>query len=123
MNGRDEKHVAAAGAWGTVEYAVRSNGKRLAEEFIDGLPGSDQTKLAALFRRMADSGIIRNREKFRKVAGDIYEFKSHQIRIGCFLIRRTWFLTHGFIKKKDKWEKSELERANAVRAEHLDVHS
>jgi hypothetical protein len=120
MSGRDERHTAAQGTWGTVEYAVRANGKWLAEEFIDGLSDSDQRKMAALFLWMANSGSIRNVEKFRKVSGDIYEFKSHQIRIGCFQAGRTWFLTNGFIKKRGKWGRSELERANQVRVEHLE---
>ena len=72
-----------------------------------------------LFERMADHGRINNREQFKKVAGYIFEFKRHQIRIGCFQVGRTWFLTHGFIKKADEWPASELQKANDIRIEHL----
>jgi phage-related protein len=79
----------------------------------------DKAKLGALFQRMADSGRIHNVQKFKKVEGMVFEFKSFQIRIGCFQERREWFLTHGFMKKQDKWPRRELERAQTIRDEHL----
>lgn len=82
----------------------------------------EQVSLAALFDRMAQTGKINNREKFKKVEGDIFEFKKFQIRIGCFQVTRTWFLTHGFTKKQDHWPKSELKRANDIREEHQSRH-
>jgi hypothetical protein len=106
------------GHWGTVEYAVCSNGQKLAERFVLGLKQSDQQKLARLFIAMASTGEIRNREKFKKVEGKIFEFKCHQIRIGCFQVGLCWFLTHGFIKKQDDWPKSELDRAVRVMSKH-----
>jgi hypothetical protein len=119
MSQSDDPRIVARGAWGSVEYATRDNGTRPAEEFIQSRDPSDQAKLAALFRRLADFGRIDNRQKFKKVEGDIFEFKSFQIRIGCFQSGRTWFLTHGFVKKQDRWPKSELERAQTIRKEHM----
>jgi len=91
----------------------------LAKEFYDRLSESRKAVFLALFQRMADHGRIHNREKFRKVEGHIYEFKKYQHRIGCFRERQTWFLTHGFVKKSDRWLPQEIERANRIRTEHL----
>jgi len=119
MSGSDDPSIVARGEWGTIEYAVRDNGTRPAEEFLRSRDPSDRAKLAALFRRLADFGRIDNRQKFKKVDGEIFEFKCFQIRIGCFQQGRTWFLTHGFVKKQDKWPKSELARAETIRREHM----
>ena len=35
MSKGDESLIVAEGVWGTVEYAIRTNGKALAREFID----------------------------------------------------------------------------------------
>ena len=114
-----EDRIVATGGWGRVEYARLSNGESPARDFIEGLSDSDRRKLAALFDRMAEVGQIRNLQRFRKIEGDIWEFKSDQIRIGCFQEGRVWFLTHGFIKKSDKWRPEEKKRAQRIMREHL----
>jgi hypothetical protein len=119
MNGRAERRLAETGEWGTVEYVVRRNGHSPASEFIEALSLPDRAKLASRFQTMARFGRISNLQKFKKVAGSIFEFKSFQIRIGCFQVGRTWLLTHGFVKKRDRWPKSELDRASEIRDEYL----
>jgi hypothetical protein len=120
MIGRAERRLAERGDWGTVEYVVRRNGRSLASEFIEGLNLPDRAKLATLFQRMARVGTIRHPQKFKKVSGYIFEFKSFQVRIGSFQLERTWFLTHGFTKKRARWPESELDRANEIRDEYLE---
>jgi len=119
MAGRAETRVAERGDWGTVEYIIKRNGHALAKEFVDGLSESDRAKVSTLFERMAALGEIRNGQKFKQVDGAIFEFKSFQIRIGCFRVRNSWLLTHGFIKKQDKWPRAELTRATEIRTEYL----
>jgi len=111
--------LVQGGAWGSVRYAVDAKGSMPARDFIESLKDKERAKLSVLFERMADAGRIWNREQFKKVEGDIFEFKRFQIRVGCFQEGSTWFLTHGFRKKRDKWQKRELERANRIRNEHL----
>jgi hypothetical protein len=119
MARRAESRITEQGNWGTVEYVVRRNDCALAADFVAGLDLSDGAKLASLFRLMANTGSIRNYQKFKKVSGAIFEFKSFQLRIGCFQVGRRWLLTHGFTKKQDRWPKSELDRANEIRDEYL----
>jgi hypothetical protein len=122
MAGRAETRLAENGDWGTVEYVVLRNGQCPAEEFVSALEVSDKAKLARLFQKMATVGRIANEEKFKKESGEIYGFKSFQIRIGCFRVGRAWLLTHGFRKKRNHWPKSELERADAIRNEYCEDH-
>jgi hypothetical protein len=49
-------------------------------DFIDELPESEKKKLIRLFQRTCEIGIPNNREKFRKEKGEIYAFKSFQVR-------------------------------------------
>jgi hypothetical protein len=74
-------------------------------------------KLGSLFHQMAQTGRINNRERFKKVEGRIWEFKCFQHRMACYQDGRFWVLTNGFIKKEDKWPKSELRRAMEIAAE------
>lgn len=122
MNGKAEEHVAAKGSWGTVNYAICSNGKSPAKEFVESREESDKRKIAALFQFMANSpsGKISNDEKFSHEDGAIWSFKAFQIRLPCFQDGKSWIVTHGFIKKKDKWPPGELERAKRIRNEHLE---
>lgn len=112
--------VLVRGRHRTIEYARCANGSLAAKAFIEGLDESDQRKLDTLFRRMAETGKIFNREQFKHVAGEIYEFKRFQVRVGCFQVGNRWLLTHGFIKKTHKWPNSELKLAERIMQEHLD---
>jgi len=68
----------------------------------------------ALFRIAGDLGKFYNQEKFGDLGGGLYEFKSFQIRMPFAYAkneRRLIVITHGFLKKKDKTPKEEIERA------------
>ncbi len=120
MSNGTDKPIVLRGIARTVEYAVCSDGSMPAKEFVEGLDESDQRKLVTLFRRLADTGKIFNREQFKLVDGNIFEFKRFQVRVGCFQVGSRWLLTHGFIKKQDRWPEAELERANRIRNEHVE---
>lgn len=84
--------IVVAGQAATVAYAVTANGKIPARDFLesDQIPPKDLAVLSRLFELMAQEGRIGNREKFKKVQGDIWEFKSYQIRIGAFQCGSFW---------------------------------
>lgn len=106
------------GRWGSVVYATALNGSRPAEEFLAGLDRDQLTKASALFRWFADHGEIRNREKFKKVRGEIFEFKSYQVRVLCFFDSKKLVLTNGCIKKRDTLDESDIARSERIRSEH-----
>jgi phage-related protein len=80
-------------------------------EFLDSLSVSDSAKVAALFTMLGDHQRISNREKFRKLADtELWEFKSHQVRILCFFTRdRRVILAHALWKKQDRHKRSDLD--------------
>ncbi|SRR6266566_966767 len=106
------------GAWGEVRYAIRDDKSMPAKEFYLSLSKGDQAKLNNLYKRMADHGRITNWQKFHRVEGDIWEFKSFRIRVSCYQSGRCWFLLHGFEKKGDYWPGGELLRAQNLLVEH-----
>lgn len=114
------RYVVARGALRTIECAVCSDGSMPAKDFIESLNEQEQRKLATLFNRMADTGKIWDPRKFKQIQDKIYEFKRYQVRIGCFSVANRWRLTHGFIKKQEKWPKSELKRAERIMGEDLE---
>lgn len=82
-------------------------------DFLGGLNAEDQAKMASFIDRVAMHGPPVNREKCKLVAGDIHEFKSHQVRILWFWEKnRVIICTHGFIKKRDDIPRSEISRAH-----------
>lgn len=114
-----DSNIVVRGNQRTIEYAICTDGSMPAKEFVEGLDESEQRKLDTLFRRLAAMGRIFNKEQFKQVKGKIFGFKRYQTRVGCFQIGMRWVLTHGFIKKGDRWKKSDIERAERIMEEHL----
>lgn len=86
-------------------------------DFINGLSESDQKKVSALLKRAAEHGLPRNDQKFKKLAEDLFEFKSFQIRIFCsFRGKSILVLTHGIKKKKDKHDNKDMQKAREILA-------
>ncbi len=75
--------------------------------------------MAALFKRYADHGYITNREKFKKLESDLFEFKGHQSRLLCFPIARSMVITHGVIKKQNDLDPTDVAKARRLRDDYL----
>lgn len=86
--------------------------------FIDQLQINVQSKIFPLLQLFADKGEIRNDEKFKLEEKPIFVFKSYQVRLYCFFYpkasKKTLVLTHGYIKKKNKVPKIELDKAKKI---------
>lgn len=94
--------IAYRGLLRVVAFAVCSNGESPGEEFFDQLRDADKAKMLKLFQRMGDTGRISNREKYKKIDGQLWEFKAGQIRMPCFTAAKgVVVITHGFLKKSD----------------------
>lgn len=119
MAGKADDNIVLTRDWGSIAYAVRSNGNMPAKAFLESLSRQERIKFETLFEFMACQGRISNKEKFRKLHGQIWEFKSGQFRIACFQKSNIWFLTHGFVKKTGKTRNIEKKRAEEIRKEHL----
>jgi hypothetical protein len=112
-----DERLIAAGTWGRVEWAIARNGHLPGKVFYDGLPEKDQAKMLALFKRLADTGRINNREKFKqlgpkagKQGSGLWEFKSHQVRmLGDFRLGRRFLVAHGTRKQKDDLDRADID--------------
>ena len=111
--------VAYRGGKLTVAYAVCADGSAPGRDFVRELPPPDRAKIERLFRLFAEGGLSFNDEKFKKLAGDLFEFKSFQIRLPCYFDSGELVVTHGFRKKRDTTPKQEIERATRIRREDL----
>lgn len=141
---RPDRRFVATGAWGTVEYGFSGNHKTLAEAFLEALPGTlgkgkggkkgigekAYAKFMVLFQTLANRGSIPNPSRFSVEDDHIYGVKfniaNRLIRFACFQDGNSWVLTHGFFKPgaqrgKGKWPKSEIEKAELIRVEHLSI--
>ena len=95
-----------------VECAIRENGKCDSKTFLDSLDVAPRTKILRIIKRYADYGIIHNKTKLKKLEGRIWEFKEFQTRIYWYhCAPERIALTHGFIKKKRKIPKEQLDKA------------
>lgn len=107
----------ADGDWGQVVLAKTLSGSYPARAYLDGLEVARRRKLYVLFTLLANVGRSTNPEQFKKLKGKLFEFKRYQDRMPCFQEGKTWVITHGFQKKRDKARPSEIERAERIMAE------
>lgn len=124
MRALTDEQIVVKGPKRIVAYAIAANGTMPAKDFLEQQNCKDaptKTELAGLrhlFKLMADQGKITNSEQFKKERDAIFGFKKYQVRIAAFQDGEVWFLTHGFKKKRSKWPKGELDRADRIRDEH-----
>lgn len=92
----------------------------MALEYYNKLPFQQQKKAMALFTRLADTGIIRNIEKFRHEDDQIYAFKPSPDRFLCFFFKgRKVIITNAFEKQCQKLPRNEKERALFYREDYI----
>ena len=57
-------------------------------------------------------------QKMKHVAGDIWEFKSHQVRLFYFLdAQGNFVITNGYLKKRMKLDRQEIQQAHHLQRE------
>lgn len=95
-------------------------------KFIKSLTAKEKAKLLALFRRLADHGLIQDGHKFKKLDGDLWEFKARTpetgLRVTCYRDGDTWILLTGFRKNEDDADPREIKLAKSVMAEDRKLH-
>jgi hypothetical protein len=87
------------GKWGTVEFAYRSSGAKLAEQFLEEM-GEDAADFLALFREMAENGRTNNPSRFSQEEGYTFAFRTSATdkSASLFSLGNRWLLTFGFTK-------------------------
>ncbi|MCC6158777.1 MAG: type II toxin-antitoxin system RelE/ParE family toxin [Deltaproteobacteria bacterium] len=131
MQRRIEPIIECLGRCLVVAHAAGHCGEAAAREYLIELERepnhrADLVKLMRLFSRLAETGSISNREHFRKVEGNIFEFKAFQRRVLGFFGnlpdgRRSFLLTNGCTKKRDDLPPEVIDRARRVMREWLEI--
>ena len=113
------RRIIARGRHGTVECAIRNNGRDEASEFLASaecrkfLPA-----LLVLFQKYADAGPDDADIRPKPLrATKICEFIKGQTRVFCYQDGNAWVLTNGDMKKSTQTPKANIERAERIMAE------
>ena len=97
-----------------------------ARDFIFGLDFKTQTKIYSVLDK---ASYVNDPKLFKKIQNEIWEFriqaKSLQIRLLAFWDKRNEehtlvISTHGFVKKKDKVNKNEIDKAINDRKQYFE---
>jgi mRNA-degrading endonuclease RelE of RelBE toxin-antitoxin system len=110
-----------SGSKKAIELLEMNDGSCEVQVFLDSLDKSDRRKIDVLFEMMGEQGKISNKEKFKKLEGTdgIFEFKSFQIRLLCFLHHSRVIICRGVKKKKDKHDLGDISYAETCRRNFL----
>lgn len=97
-------------------------------DFLDELEengDSDQARLLYLIQKMADHGIIRNKQQVRPLDESIFEFKAPNTGRILFFYDKGHLIicSHGFSGKKGnekKFIERQIKKANRIREDYFD---
>lgn len=113
--------VKSGRRYSSISYATRADGTQPARRAWLQLNRKARGHFTKLFERICEHGKIDDGTKFKRLHGDIWEFKSntHKRRITCFIEKNVIYLAHIFKKKEDKTPQQEILLAERIRDEHL----
>jgi len=115
-----KEYIAMQGDCFTIEWYYDSKGKIPALEYFEGLSNDQKDALEYMFRVMAFTGQIRNKEKFRHEGDQIYAFKPKPDRFLCFFYKcGKIIVTNAFEKKTDKLPPREKDKALKAEADNI----
>ncbi len=105
---------------GKITFYVYVNNKTVrcnVTKFVDSLEQEQKIKFIKRIRRWSDKGEIpSNEEQFKHEQGKIFALKLGQVRIyGFYKGKMEFVFTNGCLKKTDKADSSELDRAEEFR--------
>jgi len=121
MKKKELKHeyIAFEGEKFIIEWYFDSKGKSISLEYLESLEDDKQVRLFELMKLIGNTGIIKNKTKFRNEGDKIYAFKPQPHRFLCFFFEgQKIIVTNGFHKKTDKLPKNEKEKALKIKADY-----
>jgi phage-related protein len=110
----DKEYTAYSGKKFIVEWYFDARGKSIALEYYKGLTAQERIKTLQLFKRMGDSGEIKDTTKFNYEGDQLYAFKPKPKpeRYLCFFFTGNKIIvTNAFRKKQQKLPDREKARA------------
>ena len=80
-------------------------------------------KIIRLFQLVLEQIEIKNKEKFKQLERNIFEFKSGPHRVLCFILpgfkKKSFVLTNAYKKEKGKTPKTQISKAKSIKQEIL----
>jgi len=120
---KNKINLSAIGSKADIYLYIDERGSKPVELYIESLQEDEQKKIIRLFKFMLDLGEIKNKEKFKQLEKNIFEFKSEPHRVLCFILqgfkKKSYVLTNAFMKEKGKTPKKEILKANKIKKEIL----
>ena len=109
--------VEYQGSIKSIELFINDDGNCPTYDFLETLSASNRRKVDHLFQLMGEKGQIKNKERFKKLEGTngIFEFKSHQIRLLCFLVGSKVVICRAVMKKRDLHAEQDIRFATECR--------
>jgi phage-related protein len=108
-----------------IQFYRTTSGRNPIEEFLDSLPDRDAQKVTWVLRLVERLDLV-PQQYFKKLVGteDLWEIRSqiggNRYRLlGFFDGPQLLILTNGFMKKRQKTPRQEIELANKRRADYL----
>lgn len=117
---KDSEYVAYEGNSHVIEWYFDENQKSLVLEYYQSLDIGERIKVLKLFKRMGDSGEIKDKIKFMYEGDKIFAFKPQPDRFLCFFYEEGKIIvTNAFKKKQQKLPRNEKEKALNHRLNYL----
>jgi len=119
MDTKQKEYIAFAGEEFSIEWYFDYKGESISLDYLESLDDKEQAKLFELIKLIGNTGIIKNKTKFRYEGNKIYAFKPQPHRFLCFFFEgQKIIVTNGFHKKADKLPKSEKDRALKIKNDY-----
>lgn len=117
---KEKELIAYQGDSFTIEWYF-GNEKSEALIYYDSLTRDERIQLLKLFKRMGDSGEIRDKTKFMYEGDKIYAFKPQPDRFLCFFYEgKKIIVTNAFRKKQQKLPSNEKEKALKCQEDYIE---
>lgn len=105
----------------TVEFYTDVGGNSPVEEFIDGLPGSQQSAVARMLLFLEEFGVSLGSNYVKHIEGKIWELRPKPNRLLYFAYTgRRFIILHAFRKRTRKTYKKDIAIAKRRMAEFLE---
>lgn len=113
------EYILYSGKFFTVEFFYNDRGMSHALDYYEELSIVQKAKFIQLVEMLANTGQIRNIQKFRHEDDQIYAFKPKPDRFLCFFYTgKKVIITNAFEKKADKLPTREKQKALDAREDY-----
>lgn len=115
----NREYIAYSGEEFIIEWHFDPRGKSMALNYYRALSMQERIKVLHLFKRMGDTGEIKDTSKFNYEGNQIYAFKPQPDRFLCFFFAgKKIIVTNAFRKKQQKLPENEKRRAEKNKCDY-----